>query len=213
MDDLTKWPLLLVAGEPVTEQQANEILIRTDSWSIMTNDREWQRSVWKLVGIDTDEFGRPDWRVVQALQADLGVLDLSYLDNSRIASSWIGGPRGWCDWDGTIGTSNYNIGKWPTVEEVHADWQAIAEAFPFLDLRAQLVPDEGEACVPAVEWQVRDGHAEMVTPSGTMLRRPTSPSFMAVLTVGGERGVGLPRLELAVGQVRDSRRLADGNGC
>lgn len=35
--DLTKWPRLLVTGQPVTEDQANDILIRTDDWYIVGN--------------------------------------------------------------------------------------------------------------------------------------------------------------------------------
>lgn len=200
MTELTKWPLLLVTGEPVTEEQANDILIRTDSWSLMTNDKSWQRQVIELTGHELAEHG---WGFAddRAFRREYKVLDLHYLANARIMSSWIGGPKGWCDWDGTIGTSNYNIGKWPTVEEVEEDWTAITEAFPYLDLQAQLIPEEGEAGYAAVEWHVKDGSVEQVE-STKLLRRPTDAGFVALFTRGGERGVQPDRLEVALDQAR-----------
>lgn len=83
-------------------------------------------------------------------------------------SCWIGGTHGWCDWDGTIFANSFNVGKWPTVEEVEKDWQAIAAAFPFLDLRSQLLNrgsseavDEGAS--PVVEFVVRNSRVEVKT--------------------------------------------------
>lgn len=203
MTDLTKWPLLLVTGEPVTEVQANEILIRTDDWMLMTNDKSWATTVAEIAGakLGPHGFGIENDR---KFRQGLGVLDLHYLSNSRIASSWIGGPKGWCDWDGTIGTSNYNLGKWPTVEDVEEDWITIAEAFPFLDLSAQLIPDEGEAGYAAVEWRIENGTVESVTPAG-FLRRPTDPQLTALFTRHGERGVSPARLRVALQQVKDGR--------
>lgn len=199
--DLTKWPRLLVIGNPITREQANEILIRTDDWWISTNDREWKRSVESLLA----EFGRPSdeskWNEQEAWNESIGVLDLSYLHNQRIASSWIGGSHGWCDWDGTIQSRNYNIGKWPSAEEVTLDWEKIASAFPYLDLRAQLVPDEGEALKPAIEWHVSSGKVEVVDEPTELLARPTDPQFLALLTLKGEQGVSLGRLREALAQV------------
>jgi hypothetical protein len=214
MTDLTKWPRLLVTGEPVTREQANEILIRTDDWWLSTNDHAWEAAVYALAA----DHGRPrqpernagpaacsafskalgDWEV------RLGILNLHYLDNARIASSWIGGPKGWCDWDGKIGCSNYNIGKWPTIEEVTEDWQAIAGAFPYLSLHAQLVTDEGEGEVAAM-WAVKDGKAALVEPVERIVdAKPDDVEAMAfglMFNAGRERGVSLDRLREALAQV------------
>lgn len=202
MTDLTKWPLLLVTGDPVTEQQANEILIRTDSWTLSTNDREWEAAAWSITGLVPDRYGRPGWSAVNSFCNDLGVLNLSYLANERITSAWIGGPHGWCDWDGTIGTANYNIGKWPGVDDVTGDWTEIAEAFPYLNLRAQLIPDEGEAAMPAVEWRIANGSVQTDEAPTRMLRRPHDPQLFTLFQPGRERGVSLERLALAMEQVR-----------
>lgn len=144
----TKWPRLLVVGEPVTERQANEIIIRTTNWSgLFTNDKTWERGVSAVL----TKFGHPGlghhstgWSdAVVAWQERIGALDLFYLNNNRIMSAWYGGPHGWCDWNGDIGCTTWNIGKWPSNLEVSEDWRAIAAAFPYLELRAQCVDDEG----------------------------------------------------------------------
>lgn len=209
--DLTKWPRLLVTGDPVTEEQANEILIRTDDWWISGNDRAFTVAVAQVAaefGRPLDTFGRAgEWAAVRDWCARMGVLDLCYLNNHRVMSAWIGGPHGWCDWAGRIGCANYNIGKDPSVEAVHDDWTAIAEAFPFLHLRAQLVPDEGEAPHPAVEWLVRGGKAHLVESIG-LLAPPHEfggISDMRGMFIGGERGVTLDRLRAALAQVAADR--------
>ena len=217
MSDLTKWPRLLVVGENVTREQANEILIRTDNWSPCTNDKAWETAVCAL----GDEYGMPvnapwrlkpgeyseRWREIearrQASRERLGILELHYLGNARIASSWFGGPHGWCDWDGNIGCSNYNIGKWPSVEEVTEDWTAIAEAFPYLSLHAQLVTDEGEGEVAAT-WAVREGKAALVEPAGQLapVRDDVEGMVFGLLySADRERGVSIDRLREALAQV------------
>ena len=122
MDDLTKWPRLLVTGRRVSEDQANEILIRTDDWWLSTNDRQWEAEI-KRIAVDVagmpveprrDQTGYGDegmdlfreyYAAREAWRKSLGILELGYLSNSRIVSSWIGGPHGWCDWTGRRPTS------------------------------------------------------------------------------------------------------------
>jgi len=210
----TKWPRLIVVGEPVTEQQANEILIRTCVASYLTvNERAWNEVVARAMGLpEGDDFPprelegdarmawvKERWAAVDKRCAELGILPLEYLATSRISSSWIGGPKGWCDWDGTIGCSNYNIGKWPSTEEVTKEWQAIAAAFPYLRLDAQVVDDEGEGEI-ADQWHVADGIAELVE-VGEPLRHQDQPEFLALSRIGWERGVSIERLREAVAQV------------
>lgn len=205
MRDLTKWPRLLVVGEPVTETQANEILVRTDDWMLLGNDREWEGIVANLAGIERDKHGTVDWGSRERFRKAMGVLELGYLENGRIYSAWIGGPKGWCDWDGTIGCSTWNIGKWPSHEAVTEDWTAIAAAFPYLDLVAQLVTDEGAGEV-AGEWVVRNGEVRFDPEPGPRIRRPEVLDDATVLLrfagVTGERGVDFARLAEALRQVR-----------
>lgn len=159
---LPKWPGLLVAGKKVRPRQAAQIIIRTLSPYLGCNDRLWNQMVRTVLGFPVHESGPfPASFFAEETEAAkaLGVLDLPYLYNSRIMSSWIGGPKGWVDWDGTVFANHYNIGKWPTVEEVRREWRDIAGAFPFLDLTAQLLDREAgeEGGVPLVEFRVKEG--------------------------------------------------------
>jgi len=143
---------------------------------------------------------------LRAFEQRYQILNLSYLHNHQIVSSWIGGPHGWCTWDGAIGCAVYNIGKWPTVEAVTADWKTIAAAFPFLELRAQLINDEGEAGFPAVEWRVASGQVELDLEPRELLRPTLSLDDMdivaRVLFPGAERGVSVERLTEALELLR-----------
>jgi hypothetical protein len=198
--DFGKWPRLLVVGESITPGQADEILIRTNEWDYLaTNDVAWRKEVYNIAGIDSPEPDCivPDRKSWKRFQKAYKVLDLLYLYNSRIVSSWIGGPHGWCNWDGTIHTTNYNIGKWPFDVDVTDDWVKIAEAFPYLNLRAQLVGDEGEDSVPAMSWAIHDGRVFEVR-SKELIATPTEPDLKKLGQHHGERGVSAVRLTAAL---------------
>jgi hypothetical protein len=213
MTDLSKWPRLLVVGQPVDRTQANEILVRTNQWHLATNDREWQASVYQLAGLAVDHLGYPTARALASFEAEVGVLELHYLHNHQIASAWIGGPYGWCDWDGAIGCTTWNIGKWPSQGEVEDDLRQIAAAFPYLDLGVQLVPDEGQAPTPAVTYWLHGGTVDGDHSLRRFLASPTQLPDAHVLgrMLGGrarERGVDIGRLAEALKQVREARRTA-----
>lgn len=206
---LGKWPRLLVVGEQVTGEQADEILIRTSCWYLSTNDRDFEKVVAELAGISIGRYGLFDPRSVARFEQRHQVLDLYYLHNWRICSAWVGGPYGWLDWDGTVGCSTWNIGKWPEVDSVTRDWLLIARAFPFLDLTAQLVPEEGEAGKPVVQWRVHRGTVTLDPAPGQLVRPVEDIDFqaaVAAICVGDpfrERGVGRERLEQALRSVRE----------
>ena len=186
---LPKWPALLVVGKPVTREQAMEIILRTDDLYFSSNDHSfdvllneyfydieitdgyygsYMKAIAKKLNVAENDY-RPIWDYKEQKNSEIKALNLSYLQNSRIVSSWIGGAHGWCHWDGNIGTSNYNIGKWPSVEEVYDDWKQIAEAFPFLELTSQLLNgeagDDDTTLVPVVEFRIKDGEVEVVIPT------------------------------------------------
>lgn len=202
MRDLTKWPRLLVTGNPVTKEQANEILIRTQCWVPFTNDMAWEQELADILAAHNGPTRSRSWGWdgIREWKTRIQALNLGYLHNDHIASAWWGGPHGWCDWNGTIGCTTWNIGKWPTVEEVTDDWQNIAAAWPFLHLRAQLVPDEGDAGAPAVEWLVADGRVETIPDPTVLIAQPTSPGVRP-WTPDLERGVSAERLRQAITQV------------
>lgn len=219
----TKWPRLLVVGAPVTPEQADEILIRTTNWEwISTNDRQWEatieRAAAEVSGRPREVFAGADgsaeriesiharYDAIKQWRQRMGVLDLGYLGNCRVASSWIGGPKGWCDWDGRIGCDSYNIGKWPSDDEVTSDWQAIAEAFPYLELTAQCVEEEGAGAL-AAEWRVRSGTVDYNPSPTEPITAPTELDESQILgrivfgQLGAERGCTEARLRSALERV------------
>lgn len=181
---LPKWPALAVEGKPVTKEQAAEIIVRTDCFSFSCNDESWPVMLWEAIGLKSDRVGPVNWDDSEAAMKRLRRIELEYLCNARIASAWIGGPHGWCNWDGTIGCNNYNIGKWPSCEAVHGEWALIAAAFPFLDLRCQLF--NGENCedhsAPVIEFRVHNGAVESLVPA-TPMRLAAGTTESDVLSV------------------------------
>lgn len=181
MRDLTKWPRLLVVGKPVSKELAQEIQIRTWTNWYGTNAQMLAGRFMDIAGIEHDSRGWPDWKSENKWRKRFRVLDLEYLNNSWIYSSWIGGPHGWIDWHGNIGTNNYNIGKWPSYEHVLLEWQTIAKAWPELDLRSQLITDEGSGDL-AVEYKVREGTVDQILGPPDRISIPTELSEAEIVS-------------------------------
>jgi len=204
MVTLPKWSALTVTGNPVTREQAAEILIRTNSW-YGCNDRKWEAAVWQSIGLEKETGYGLSYE--ERKEVNLGLLTLDYLVNDRIMSCWIGGTKGWCDWNGNIRTRNYNIGKWPTVEEVQIEWEVIAQTFPYLDLRAVLWSQEAGQPEndPLVEFIVREGKVEVS-------ENPTHPVLEPEYTFSdgydyrAERGCSLETLHWAIDLTRKAIR-------
>lgn len=176
---LPKWPAMVVVGDPVEPDEAAIINVRTSSMEWSSNDHDFKRELNELLGlssVDPWEFDDVQQRFAaydafKAVEARYGVLDLQYLRNQNVVSSWIGGPHGWCSWSGYICTTSYNIGKWPSVDDVAREWRLIARAFPKLKLKCQLY--SGETCeeqiVPLVEFSVSKGRVTVLRPKKELI--------------------------------------------
>jgi len=163
--DLPKWPQMLTTGRPISEEQAKEIIRRTDSFFCKGydgNDHAFNRWVRETVGMppsyqDYDRKDMPPIEDVRAMEQDFlqrwKCVDTHYVNNSWVSSAFISGPHGWCHPDGSIGFID-NVGKWPSIQSVAIDWCMIAETFPFLDIGVTLM--SGEDC------EVEDGDCEPV---------------------------------------------------
>lgn len=154
----SKWPMLIVKGNKVTEDQALDIIFRTNNYYIYGNDRNFREQMLRHIYEDisgskyqevdkskkVDHVTRHYYQstVVGAIEHKLNVINLEYLNNSRIDTPYIFGRHGWCDWNGNIQCANYNIGKWPQIEEVNDDLLKIAQAFPYLTFKMQLTSCE-----------------------------------------------------------------------
>lgn len=227
---LPKWPALVITGKLVTKEQAAEIIVRTNGY-LSCNDHAFANRAQALVydvdlsGVEVERYsgiedairqqlgiGKEQWKEVwdyrESKEKELGMIELCYLNNSRICSSWIGGPHGWCDWKGNIGCFNYNIGKWPSVEEVFHEWKLIAKTFPFLDLTSQLFNHEA-SCEdmtdnpgPVIQFKIKDGKVKMSIPKEPLSVPNFGGTSYAVFTPGGEIGCTLEMLKEAIDLIK-----------
>lgn len=166
--NLPKWPGMIVEGDDVSPATAAEILIKTDGhipdFEHAGNNPKFAEQLHRIFGIPSIDWKKramDHYEKLQALREQLGVLELEYLRNSRIVSSWIGGPNGWVNWQGKVGSHNKNIGNWPSVEAVHREWMLIAKTFPALKLTCWLYAKGTceEENYPLVRFDVKNGDA------------------------------------------------------
>jgi hypothetical protein len=178
---LPKWPQMRVAGEPVTVEQAKEIIRRTDSFFAYQsgNDGEWIESVsralrmppsWRHRESQSEEerlrLCRIEWSYRDRWRKAWGCLDQNYVYNDWLSSSYMGGPHGWVHPSGLIGYLD-NVGKWPSCGDLFEEWKLIATTWPFLKLGVTLM--SGESCEdevkPIISFAVADGKVEVVDPA------------------------------------------------
>lgn len=175
---LGKWPRLIVVGESVTRDQAAQMIMQTSSCYQGCNDHEWELDVAAVMGLAPPFFSRDANMPVKEVMAldehdrqvwkDLGNLDLHYCVNDRIMSAYVGGPHGWVAWDGTIGCSSYNVGKWPSEDHLIDDWVRISARFPFLTCGVQFIGNEGAGGI-SLTLDVQEGSCTIVDASEYLL--------------------------------------------
>lgn len=154
---LPRWPQLIIVGETVTHEQAKEIIFRTDSFLTCSdgclggNDREFNQAYIDaagfsklentFIGQDGHEKKIFDYPKYETFLNKIGFIDLAYVYNRFASSAFVYGPAGFCHPDGKI-EFTHNVGKNPNVEDIFEDFLKLAEAFPFLDMKASLYSDE-----------------------------------------------------------------------
>lgn len=167
--NLPKWPQMFVSGDPVSIEQAKEIIRRTDRFfqcpKYSGNNRAYSNRVMEALkfpkGDESDIlFDKEDqWR------QNWNYINTEYVFNDWIACSFIGGPHGWCNPDGKIYFSD-NVGKWPSVQDIHKDWVVLAREFPFV--RAGITLMDRESCEenknPVVSMLVEKGKVYLIDP-------------------------------------------------
>lgn len=230
---LPKWPALVVVGKPVTPEQAMEILIRTDRLYFSSNDREFDKqlneimydieigdagfesehlAICKKLGVDNSEPGYfvKIFEYQNQYRKAVNQISLQYLNNEMIVSSWIGGPHGWCNWNGNINCRNYNIGKYPSIEEVYNEWTKIAKAFPFLELTCQLMSHEAGSAEgdddPVIEFIVEEGKVKMKLPTSAISTTSfgTTDMFARFNNPFAERGCSIDLFTKALNHTRET---------
>lgn len=204
LDD--KWPTLTVVGPPVTREQAELILIRTCDLDLHCNDRAWTAAAHRILTntehpwyLDTPEGRIAALKEEWAAKDRYRILWLHYLGQDRVANAAKGSSGAWCDWDGTIGGRPYSIGKWPGESDITEDWTQIAEAFPFLRLRSQVVSldDKGGPDHVWGTWTIADGVSTFDEDATELLDLP-EPTPWAM----GRQPMTLGELQAVVDRVR-----------
>lgn len=181
-----KWPGLLVLGDPIPEDLALEINLRTWSWS--SNERHYMAEIAsRILGRPVDRW-EGFYQNERAAKERIRALRTYYLSNAWITSNWVGGPKGWCRPDGQIRTCNYNIGKWPSAEDVEEGLAEVAAEWPVLRMRVQVL--SGETYEPDLhvtdEWEVEGGRVRAVTPGTPVLQPEEAPWSLGGSEIGIE---------------------------
>lgn len=208
---LPKWPQMLVWGKSVTQEQAYEIIVRTDSFLISLdeysggNNKRWNEWARNALGFNSAlaaiKLAAPDnaWQlrydVVNRLMELSGFVDTAYVTNSWASSAFVFGPHGWCSPEGKIEYVD-NVGKWPSAEDILSDWEKIANAFRYLDLTVTLMDGEGceEDRTALVSFRVLDGQVTVMDP----VLPPVAPverdvtAVVSRITSGRDSEQGLP---------------------
>lgn len=184
---LPKWAGITVVGESIGPAQAQVVIIRTTRFWFSTNDKAFERELYRELGISAENYTSEQSEQIEAAEQKYGVLELEYLCNQRVVSSYIGGPHGWCDWSGTIFFNAHNVGKHPSATEIHRELLLIAEAFPFLTMNVELLNDEwGEPeAVPAVGYAVDGGQVAVEIAPAERLAPAPLPQEVEVSVLGG----------------------------
>lgn len=171
---LPKWCQMIIEGDKITEEQAIEIIKRTDTFFVgecFGNNRSYIKEAKRLFDIkDMSYFEKEDFNVriekyfknKEELILRWNSIELTRLVNRWISNSWIGGANGWCHPNGGIKYCD-NIGKYPDVEEVYSDLEKLAAAFPFLNMTVTLMDGERDYCHNSlVSMKVSNGIVEFV---------------------------------------------------
>lgn len=221
---LPKWPQMIVSGEKVTEEQAFEIIFRTDefltsahSYSGGNNHRfnDWYREAADLNKLqitrkypEGHEYKDVDWHLQEKLREALKVISTEYVHNTWASSSFIFGPHGWCHPDGTISYTD-NVGKWPSIREVYNDWEKLAKEFQFLDVHVTLMSGEQseDDSYAVINFHVHDGVVDICAPDESVhnvaSRDFSDSGLMSSFLTRSEQGLPLSWCNRAADLVKD----------
>jgi len=173
---LPKWPQMIVTGIPVTEDQAKDIIFKTDDFLsdfddyAGGNNRTFTKLYQDAAGISeivkeySKSFSSSLKRYSElceyndSIREKLGFIKTEYVHNDWASSCFAFGPHGWMNPDGNI-LFNDNVGKWPSVEDIYNEWKMIAEAFTFLEIAVTLMSGERseENTNPIVSFIISNG--------------------------------------------------------
>lgn len=186
---------MTVIGNNVTVDQASEIILLTTSLSFQSNDSIWKEQLYTILGIkpfDSDE--------IYNMEKELGTLPLNYIANHKIATNYINGPYGWCDWNGNIGCDNFPIEKYADNKSIYDDWVEVAKKWPYLSLTAQIKTEDDR---PIVNYIIKNGTVREQQFYTEICYGKTKIDIYAMFRLDGERGCTVEQFKHAIKVVKD----------
>ena len=124
--------------------------------SFFSNDRNMARQISAAYEEVVERVGAD---VAHPAKHPAQLEGLDFLTNHLVLSCGVG-VDSWLDWDGKI-DARYNLGKWPSATEVHAECCVLAKAYPVLDMEMRLFGREvcelNKGDVPLVVFRLSNG--------------------------------------------------------
>lgn len=157
--ELPKWPQCIINGDKITEEQALEIIRRTDFFFTegdSGNNYRFNRDVREICKIPSKLF-KKKWKCLDTFY---------YLVNDWISCNTGGvGYHGWCHPDGTIGYCNHGYIKYPEVHNFYDELKSLGKHFPFLHLYCTIMnADEGFATESIITLELKNGDVTCLEP-------------------------------------------------
>lgn len=160
---LPRWAQLRMTGPNIGVALAKEVIFATDVFLTSFaasggNNRDWEEAVRTRMGVSTKSmnesppYGTPEAASLhremeisfelQSMWREAGKsVSTQYVKNDWASCCFIGGPHGWCSPAGEIYFSD-NVGKYPSVQDIYEDLEAIAKRWPTLVFTATLMDGE-----------------------------------------------------------------------
>ncbi|MND91206.1 hypothetical protein D3C80_833190 [compost metagenome] len=162
---LPKWPQIMIVGDDVTEEQAQDIILRTDKFitgiseAISRRFEPLREMIQRQSGMDAivkaanKEARERDhegiayflkYHAQKHIRDALGFCSMECIHNTWAASSYLYGAYGFCSPEGKIFYCDNSRGSYPSTQAYYEDLISLAKAFPYLRFKSSMYG--GEHC-------------------------------------------------------------------
>jgi hypothetical protein len=138
----SKYQGIIIRGSSVDADQATEIIIRTTKWPILevSQPDSWMNEIilpYKKGTVSSNMYGTYSIsRDTSRPKIDI-LSNIKLFKNNKISTPFLC-KSNWCEWSGEI-QGEFNIGKYIEPQEIHRELFCISNAFPFLEMKIQLL--------------------------------------------------------------------------
>lgn len=161
------WVQCFTVGKRVSQKEAMKVLGKLDRAFITThsNDIDWQKQRDSLLGQDElMSYGVDIKKIYKEKFPNYEHIFLNYFSTEMGDSDFVRGPNGWMHPRGYI-WNTFNIGKYPTLDEILSDLVHIANEFPFIEMVVIIMDDAIEIDVrhPKIGILVNKGNVTLLS--------------------------------------------------